>query len=252
MTSDIKIAVKENILKKTHIDDAKYKKMYEESIHNPEKFWAEQAERLTWFKKWDKVKETSFHKPVSIKWYVGGELNISYNCIDRHLPTKADKIAFIWEPDNPSTPAKKITYKELSVEVNRFANVLKKQGVKKGDRVTIYMPMIPEAVYSMLACTRIGAIHSVVFGGFAPDSIVDRINDGESHYVVTADEGYRGGKTIPLKKNMDVALEKTALVKKVIVVKNSGNPVTMKEGRDVWYQEEVKSVSDQCEPERMN
>lgn len=252
MTSNIKIPVKDNILKKTHIDEAKYKKMYEESINEPEKFWAQQAERLTWFKKWDKVKETSFHKPVGIKWYVGGELNVSYNCIDRHLPTKADKVAFIWEPDNPATPAKKITYKELSQNVNKFANVLKKQGVKKGDRVTIYMPMIPEAVYSMLACTRIGAIHSVVFGGFAPDSIVDRINDGDSHYVITADEGYRGGKTIALKKNMDVALDKTSKVKKVVVVKHTGNPVSMKEGRDVWYHEEIKTVSDVCEPEKMN
>lgn len=252
MTSNIKIPVKDNILKKTHIDEAKYKKMYAESINEPEKFWAKEAERITWFKKWDKVKETNFHKPVSIKWYVGAELNVSYNCVDRHLPTKADKVAFIWEPDNPATPAKKITYKELSVHVNKFANVLKKQGIKKGDTVTIYMPMIPEAVYAMLACTRIGAVHSVVFGGFAPDSIVDRANDGDSKFVITADEGYRGGKTIALKKNIDQALDKTPQVKKVIVVKHSGNPVTMKEGRDVWYHEEAKTVADFCEPERMS
>ncbi|MBL7545919.1 MAG: acetate--CoA ligase [Bdellovibrionaceae bacterium] len=246
------IAVKKNILEKTDMNWDQYEKQYRQSIEKPDDFWAAQAERITWFKKWNKVKETSFNKPVSIKWFLGGELNVSYNCIDRHLEKNADKVALIWEPDNPKTASRKITYKQLSVSVNRFANVLKNQGVKKGDRVTIYMPMIPETVFAMLACARIGAIHSVVFGGFAADSIKDRIIDAESHFFITADEGYRGGKTIPLKSNVDAALEKTNLIKKVLVVRHTGNNVTMKNGRDVWFHDEVTKVSDVCEPERMN
>jgi acetyl-CoA synthetase len=252
MTSEIKIPIKDHVLEYTHINKSKYKQMYDESLRDPEAFWGQQAEALTWYKKWDKVKDVSFLKPISIQWYLGGELNVSYNCIDRHLSTNANKIAFIWEPDNPHSPAKKISYRELSIQVNKFANVLKKQGVKKGDRVTIYLPMIPEAVYSMLACARIGAVHSVVFGGFAPDSIVDRINDGDSRFVITADEGFRGGKTTSLKKNMDKALEKTPQVKKVIVIQHSGNPVSMNPDRDVWYHQEAMVVDDYCEPERMN
>ena len=230
---------------------ADYKKLYEESIQNPEKFWTEQAEHLTWSKKWEQVKKTSFNKPVSIEWFRGGELNVSENCIDRHLPTRGDKVALIWEPDQPSTPVRKITYKELSLEVNRFAQVLKKMGVQKGDRVTIYMPMIPESVFAMLACTRIGAVHSVVFGGFAPDSIKDRIEDCDSHFVITADEARRGGKTVPLKKNIDEALNKTALVKKVLVIQNTSGVVSMKEERDFWYHEMVKGVPTECAPEKM-
>ncbi|MBN8537667.1 MAG: acetate--CoA ligase [Deltaproteobacteria bacterium] len=252
MTSDIKIPIKDHVLEYTHINKSKYKQMYDESLRDPEAFWGQQAVALSWYKKWDKVKDVSFLKPISIQWYLGGELNVSYNCIDRHLLTNANKIAFIWEPDNPHSPAKKISYRELSIQVNKFANVLKKQGVKKGDRVTIYLPMIPEAVYSMLACARIGAVHSVVFGGFAPDSIVDRINDGDSRFVITADEGFRGGKTTSLKKNIDKALEKTPQVKKVIVIQHSGNPVSMNPDRDVWYHQEAMVVDDYCEPERMN
>lgn len=252
MTSDIRIPIKDHVLEHTHIGKTQYKQMYEESLRDPEAFWGQQAEGLTWYKKWDKVKEVSFVKPISIQWYLGGELNVSYNCIDRHLLTRANKIAFIWEPDNPHSPAKNISYSELSIQVNKFANVLKKQGVKKGDRVTIYMPMIPEAIYSMLACARIGAVHSVVFGGFAPDSIVDRINDGDSRFVITADEGFRGGKTTSLKKNIDKALEKTPQVEKVIVIQHSGNPVSMNPDRDVWYHQEALLVEDYCEPEKMN
>lgn len=226
--------------------------MYEESIRDPEKFWAAQAERITWTKKWSQVKDVSFKSPVSIKWYIGGELNVSYNCIDRHLATRKDKVAIIWEPDNPHSPAKKITYEKLHEEVCRFANVLKKNGVKKGDCVTIYMPMIPEAAYAMLACARIGAMHSVVFGGFAPDSIADRIVDGGSKFVITADEGVRGGKPVPIKKNVDAALEKTPQIKKVIVVQHRSAPVQMKAGRDVWYHDEAKVVSTDCPPENMN
>lgn len=234
------------------INQQKYKEMYEASIKSPDKFWAEQAERLDWYKKWDKVKDTSFHKPVSIKWFQGGKLNVSVNCIDRHLAKRGDKVALIWEADKPETPSIKVTYKELSQHVNRFANVLKKMGVKKGDVVTIYMPMILEATYAMLACARIGAVHSVVFGGFAPDSIADRVNDGQCKFIITADAGYRGQKVIPLKENVDKAALKTPSLEKVLVVKYSGHAVEMKAGRDLWYHEAVKEVSDQCEPEQMD
>ncbi|MFM6927131.1 MAG: acetate--CoA ligase [Bdellovibrio sp.] len=234
------------------INKQKYEEMYEASINSPDKFWAEQAERLDWYKKWDKVKDTNFHKPVSIKWFQGGKLNVSVNCIDRHLAKRGDKVALIWEADKPETPSIKVTYKELSQHVNRFANVLKKMGVKKGDVVTIYMPMILEATYAMLACARIGAVHSVVFGGFAPDSIADRVNDGSCKFVITADAGYRGQKVIPLKENVDKAALKTPSLEKVLVVKYSGHAVEMKSGRDLWYHEVVQEVSDQCEPEQMD
>lgn len=238
--------------KNAFIDEAKYKSMYEKSVKDPEGFWGEQAERLTWFKKWTKVKDTSFKKPVSIKWFQGGKLNVSFNCIDRHLETKGDKVALVWEADNPATPSQKITYKQLHSHVCRFANILKKMGVKKGDVVTIYMPMIPEAVYAMLACTRIGAVHSVIFGGFAPESIADRMVDGQSEFVITADAGFRGSKTIPLKENIDKALVKVLNIKKTLVIKYAGTMVDMKPGRDLWYHDEVTQVSDQCEPEHMD
>jgi acetyl-CoA synthetase len=229
-----------------------YKKMYDESIRNPEAFWAEQAENLHWFKKWDKVKNTSFKSPVSIKWFEGGELNVSYNCIDRHLPTRGNKTAIIWESDDPQVPSKKVTYNELHQNVCKFANILKANGVKKGDRVTIYMPMIVEAAYAMLACTRIGAMHSVIFGGFAPDSIADRILNCDSEFVITADEGLRGSKIIPLKKNIDQALKKTPNVRKVLMVRHTGRPVNFEAGRDLWYHEELTKVNAECEPEKMN
>ncbi|NUN04832.1 MAG: acetate--CoA ligase [Bdellovibrio sp.] len=238
--------------KKALITESKYKSMYDESVKDPEGFWGKQAERLDWFTKWTKVKDTSFKKPVSIKWYTGGKLNVSYNCIDRHLKTRADKVAMLWEPDNPSVPVRKITYKELHQEVCRFANVLKKMGVKKGDVVTIYMPMIPETAFAMLACTRIGAVHSVIFGGFAPDSIADRVLDGESKFIVTADAGFRGSKLIALKENIDKALVKTPDVKNVLVVKYADNGVQMQAGRDVWYHDIKTQVSDQCEAEPMD
>jgi acetyl-CoA synthetase len=189
---------------------------------------------------------------VHIKWFEGGELNVSYNCIDRHLEKRGDKVALIWEADSPETPSKKVTYRELHQQVCQFANVLKKNGVKRGDRVTLYMPMILEAAYAMLACTRIGAIHSVIFGGFAPDSIADRILNCESDFVITADEGLRGTKTIPLKTNVDTALKRTPGVRKVLVVRHTGHKIAMQEGRDVWYHDEVKHVNAQCEPEKMN
>ena len=213
--------------------------------------WKQVADRLTWIKPWTQLKDVSFNIPVSIKWYADGQLNVAANCIDRHLSKNADKVAIIWEPDNPAEATKKITYKELHSHVNRMANVLKKHGVKKGDFVTIYLPMIPEAAYAMLACARIGAVHSVVFGGFSPGSLADRIHDCDSKIVITADEGYRGGKTVPLKKNVDEALTKVTSVEKVLVVKRTGGTVSRTD-KDLSYEEEIKTVSDECAPETMN
>src|SRR6478735_2600494 len=203
--------------KKAYLNDAKYKKMYAASIKDPDKFWGEQGKRIDWFKPYTKVRNASY-KPgkVSIKWFEDGTTNVAYNCVDRHLATRAKQTAIIWEGDDPSE-SKKITYGQLYTEVCKFANVLKAQGVKKGDRVTIYMPMIPEATYAMLACARLGAVHSIVFGGFSPDSLAGRIADATSDVVITADEGLRGGRKVPLKVNVDAAAEK-APVKTVIVV----------------------------------
>lgn len=242
-----------NILKNTHATTAQYEEMYARSISDPDGFWSEQAERLDWITPFTKVKNTTFEYPnVSIKWFEDGELNVCANCIDRHLDSLGDKPAIIWEPDEPTDPNRIISYNELHKEVSRFANVLKDLGVKKGDRVTIYMPMIPEAAFSMLACARIGAIHSVVFGGFSPDALMGRIVNCKSEFVITADEGRRAGKTIPLKANVDAALAKGGNVKNVLVVRNTGGEVGMVEGRDIWLDEAVKNVSDICEPEVMN
>ena len=237
--------------KRAYVDDAAYKKLYAESVKSPEKFWARQAKRIDWFKAPTKIKNTSFaYDDVSIKWFEDGILNVSVNCIDRHLKKRGNQVAIIWEGDDPYYD-KKITYNELYEQVCRFANVLKKNGAKKGDRVTIYMPMIPEAAYAMLACTRIGAVHSVVFGGFSPDSLAGRINDCDSKLIVTADEGLRGGKKVPLKHNTDEALKRCAGNEKVIVVRRTGGPITMEPGRDVWYHEEAAKVSAECKPEKM-
>ncbi len=221
----------------------KYEQLYKESVQNPEKFWAEQAEQLHWFEKWQTVKKTNFNKPVSIEWFLGAETNISYNCVDRHLEKNSEKVAFYWEPDTPTDPAKKITYRELYESVCRFTNILKTMGVKKGDRITIYMPMIPETIYAMLACTRIGAIHNLVFAGFSPDSLADRILDCDSEFILTADEGLRGGKPIPLKVNVDHALQRCPKVKKVLVTKRTGNPIPWNNSRDIWLHEEWTSAS---------
>ncbi len=238
--------------KRAHIDAAQYKKMYAASIRNPEVFWAEQGRRIDWFKPYTIVKNTSYAPGnVSIKWYEDGTTNVSYNCVDRHLADRADQVAIIWEGDDPKQ-SRKITYRELSAEVNRFANVLKAQGVKRGDCVTLYLPMIPEAAYAMLACTRIGAVHSIVFGGFSPDSLAGRVEDAQSAVIVTADEGLRGSKTVPLKANTDAACAKAPCVKSVIVVKRTGGKVAMTEGRDVWYHEAAAKVSAHCPPEEMN
>ncbi|WP_026617168.1 acetate--CoA ligase [Ensifer aridi] len=236
------------------IDRAKYEKWYEESVENPDNFWGKHGKRIDWFKPYTKVKNTSFEGKVSIKWFEDGITNVSYNCIDRHLKKRGNQVAIIWEGDNPYLD-KKITYNELYEQVCRLANVLKRNGVKKGDRVTIYMPMIPEASYAMLACARIGAIHSVVFGGFSPDALAGRIVDCESTFVITADEGMRGGKPIPLKDNTDKAIDMAArhnvIVKDVLVVRRTGGKTGWAPNRDHWYHEEIASVKAECKPEKM-
>jgi len=234
------------------IDDAKYKDMYARSVKDPDGFWAEQAKRLHWYRQPTKIKNASFAPGnVSIKWFEDGSLNCAYNCIDRHLEKRGDQTAIIWEGDDPKDD-KKISYRQMHAEVCRFANVLKAQGVKKGDRVTIYMPMIPEAAYAMLACARIGAVHSVIFGGFSPDSIAGRIEDCNSTIVVTADEGLRGGRKIPLKANVDAACEKAKGVTSIIVVKRTNAPVNMQAGRDAYYDDLAKNVPADCPCEEMN
>ena len=238
--------------KRAFVDDAKYKEMYAASIKDPNAFWAAQAKRIDWIKPFSKVKNTSYDPHnVSIKWFEDGTLNAAYNCVDRHLAKRGDQTAIIWEGDDPKDD-KKLTYKQLHAEVCKFANVLKARGVKKGDRVTIYMPMIPEAAISILACARIGAVHSVIFGGFSPDSIAGRIEDCKSTCVVTADEGLRGGRKIPLKANVDAACDKAGGVTSVIVVNRTNAPVNMKAGRDIYYDEIVKTVPAECPCEEMN
>jgi acetyl-CoA synthetase len=238
--------------KRALVDDAKYQEMYARSIKDPNGFWAEHAKRIDWIKPFTKVKNTTYDPHnVSIKWFEDGTLNACFNCVDRHLANRGDQVAILWEGDDPKDD-KTITYKQLHAEVCRFANVLKARGVKKGDRVTIYMPMIPEAAISILACARIGAIHSVIFGGFSPDSIAGRVEDCKSTVIVTADEGLRGGRKIPLKENVDAACEKVGGVESVIVVKRTNAPVKMKAGRDIYYDEIAKTVSADCPCEEMN
>ena len=232
------------------IDKNKYKEMYQESISNPEEFWRKMGNRIDWITPFSKVKDTSFsHDDVSIKWYEDGSLNVSYNCIDRHLEKNRDKVAIIWESDEPSL-SKNITYGELYKQVCRLSNIYKELGVNKGDRVILYMPMIPEAAYAMLACARIGAVHSVVFGGFSPEALASRITDCGASLVVTADEGPRGGKSVPLKENVNKALEISGDIK-TLVVKRTGANIYMKENRDFSYNEMVDLVSETNEPEEM-
>ena len=238
--------------KNSYVNQSSYEAKYKQSIDNNEKFWAEEGKRIHWFKPYTKTKEVTYStKKVSIKWFYDGTTNVSYNCIDRHLPKRAKQTAIIFEGDDPKE-SKNITYQELSDEVCKLANGLKEIGVKKGDRVTIYMPMVPEGVYAMLACTRIGAIHSVVFGGFSPDSIINRILDCKSEFVITADEGLRGQKVIPLKKNIEEALKKCPNVKKCIVLKRTGGSVPFDSKRDVWYHELTSKMPTTCKPEEMN
>jgi acetyl-CoA synthetase len=245
------IPVKPEMVSPAAVNTAEYHRLYSESVTNPDVFWAKQAERLEWFSKWHTVKNTSFLEGVRIRWFEGGKINVSVNCVDRHLRYKADQAAIIWEADDPKQ-SKIITYRELHGEVCRLANVLKSKGVKKGDRVTIYLPMIPEAAYAMLACARIGAVHSVVFGGFSSESLKGRIEDCASKLVITADEGMRGGKTVPLKENVDKACASLDFVETILVVKRTGGKVAWNAQRDCWYHEEKSTVAEQCEPEIMD
>ena len=240
------------VVKNALIDNAGYQKMYDASVADPEAFWAEHGKRIDWIKPYTKVENVSYDaKDLSIKWYEDGTLNAAANCLDRHLAERGDQTAIIFEGDEPSD-SRHITYRELHEEVSKFANVLKARGVKKGDRVTIYMPMIPEAAVAMLATARIGAIHSVVFGGFSPDALAGRIIDCDSSVVITADEGVRGGRSIPLKANTDAALENCPMCKTSIVVRRTGGDINWVEGRDFWYHEEMAKASSDCPPAEMN
>lgn len=240
--------VPEDFKKKTLIDNERYKSMYDASINNPDEFWSEQANQfLTWQKPWTQVTRSDLRKG-KVEWFIDGKLNVSVNCIDRHLPARANQVAIIWEGDNPAED-KHITYAELHREVNKLANALRARGVKKGDRVCIYMPMIPEATYAMLACTRIGAVHSIVFGGFSPDALKDRIQNAGCEVLITADEGLRGGKRVPLKKNADAALAHCPEVHTNIVVRRTGGDVVWNDAKDVWYHELVAEQAEFCEPE---
>jgi acetyl-CoA synthetase len=240
-----------NIAERALINPAKYDAMYRQSVTDNAGFWAEQGKRINWIKPYTKVKDVDYTGDVRIRWYYDGTLNVAANCIDRHLPQRAAQTAIIWEGDDPSV-SKHITYQELSDHVGRMGNILRAKGVKKGDRVTIYMPMIPEAAYAMLACARIGAVHSIVFGGFSPDSLAGRIVDCDSKFVITADEGLRGGKKVPLKANVDAALKQCPGVTDVLVVRHTGGSIHMQAGRDHWLHEEAVKVGVECKPEEMN
>jgi acetyl-CoA synthetase len=239
------------VAERAWVNKAQYEKRYAQSLKDPEGFWREEAKRLHWTKAPTKIKNASFTGDVKIRWFEDGTLNAAYNCVDRHLELRADQTAILWEGDSPDEQ-RHVSYSELHEAVCRLANVLKSKGVKKGDRVTIYMPMIPEAAFAMLACARIGAIHSVVFGGFSPDSLQGRIQDCKSDYLITADEGLRGGRKVPLKANADEALKACPNVKTVIVVRRTGGKVGWQEGRDVWYHEAMAAVSKDCPPAEMN
>ena len=244
--------IKDNWVKEAKINKEEYSLIYKESVDDNENFWRKHAERIDWFKKFSKVKDVKYSKEeVSIKWFEDGNLNVSYNCIDRHVKKNPDSTAIIWEGDDPKD-SKKISYKELLNNVCRTANALKRIGVKKGDRVTIYLTMIPELAFVMLACARIGAVHSIIFGGFSAESIAGRIKDCNSEFIVTADEGIRGGKIIPLKNTTDKALESCPDVKKCLVVRRTNNKVSFDENRDIYLDELIKEVDDYCEPEVMN
>ncbi|QIE89895.1 acetate--CoA ligase [Pseudomonas nitroreducens] len=243
--------VPEAVRKRAYLDNDAYQRLYQQSVDDPHTFWGEQAKTfLDWFKPWHSVHHGDLAKGQAT-WFKGGELNVTYNCIDRHLEQRAEQVAIIWEGDNPAESAN-ITYRKLHSHVCRLANVLKSRGVGKGDRVCIYMPMIPEAAYAMLACARIGAIHSVVFGGFSPDALRDRINDADCRTVITADEGVRGGKYVPLKKNVEKALADCPNVSTVVVVERTQGEIPWVEGRDLWYHEALREASEDCAPEPMD
>src|SRR5688572_33064389 len=228
-----------------------YQEHYKKSVENPEAFWEEVATNFLWRKKWNKVLEWDFQKP-EVKWFIGGKLNITENCIDRHLPARANQVAIIWEPNDPKDEAKKITYQTLYDEVCKVANMLKANGIKKGDRVCIYMPMVPELAYAVLGCARIGAVHSVVFAGFSAGSLVDRINDSGCKLVLTADGTVRGDKKIELKAIVDEALEKCPTVVRTIVLSRTNKTPSMKAERDVWWHDEIRNVDGHCPAEEMD
>ncbi len=243
--------VPDAVRQRAHLNDDAYQRLYRQSIEEPERFWSEQARTfLHWFKPWDRVHRSDMQSGHAA-WFEGGQLNVAYNCIDRHLPERAEQTAILWEGDDPSESAQ-ITYRKLHHHVCRLANVMKSRGVGKGDRVCIYMPMIPETAYAMLACARIGAVHTVVFGGFSPDALRDRINDADCSLVITADEGVRGGKYVPLKENVDKALERCPQVGSVIVVQRTEAPIAWVEGRDLWYHEALHGIDPHCDPEPMD
>ena len=240
--------------RRAYVDDDKYQVMYEESIRNPEVFWRKHGDRLDWFTPFTRVKNATFGPgDISIRWFEDGVTNVAYNCVDRHLESRGEQVAIIWEGDDPSE-SKRITYRQLHREVCRMANVLRNRGVKRGDRVTIYLPMIPEAAYAMLACARLGAIHSVVFGGFSPDSLATRSEDAGSRIIITADEGLRGGRKVPLKTNVDASIERlgAGAVDHVVVVRRTGTPINMVAGRDIYYDVAAAQVTDDCPCENMN
>ncbi|MBI5119488.1 MAG: acetate--CoA ligase [Rhodospirillales bacterium] len=252
MSDNTLFPVSPEAAKRALIDLPKYKSMYEQSVKDPNAFWSQEGKRLDWIKPYTQIKDVSFDPhDVHIKWFHDGTLNASANCLDRHLAKRGDQTAIIWEGDDPNESAH-ITYRDLHERVCRLANAMKAEGVKKGDRVTIYLPMIPEAAVAMLACARIGAIHSVVFGGFSPDSLSNRIQDCDSNMLITSDEGLRGGRKVPLKANADKALESCPSIKSVIVVKRTGGNVAMKAGRDVWYHDVCAAASADCPPAELN
>jgi len=239
------------LAKSAHLDREGYEAMYKRSLEDPENFWAEQAERLHWFKRWDKIDGSDLNKG-EIRWFEGGRINAAYNCLDRHLEKRGDQTAIIWEPDGPDDQAQHITYRDLHERVSRFANALKERGVDTGDRVCIYLPMIPEAAVAMLACARIGAIHSVVFGGFSPQALEDRILDSDCRVLITADESVRGGRNFPLKANADQALKKCPNVHTTFVVQRTGGKIDWDDKRDVWYHEATQAASAECPAEEMD
>jgi acetyl-CoA synthetase len=250
MTDDTRIPVKPEIAKGTWVDAARFQAMTEDAARDPDGFWKQEAQRIAWMTPPTRIKNTSFEGDVQIKWFEDGVLNASVSCLDRHLETRGDQVALIWEGDDPNSDAK-VTYRDLHARVCRLANAMKALGVKKGDRVTLYLPMIVESAVAMLACARIGAVHSVVFGGFSPDSLASRLVDCESTLLITADEGRRGGRKVALKTNADEALKAAPGVKNVIVVKNTGGDVPMQEGRDLWYHEVTEAAPQDCAPEPM-
>jgi acetyl-CoA synthetase len=251
MPDDALIAIKPEIARASRVDEARYRTMYAEAARNPEGFWRDEMKRVAWMREPTKIKEVDYHGDVTIKWFEDGELNASVSCLDRHLAARGDQVAIIWEGDDPSADAK-VTYRELHARVCQLANAMRKLGVQKGDRVTIYLPMIVEAAVAMLACARIGAIHSIVFGGFSPDSLASRVQDCDSTLIVTADEGRRGGRKVPLKANADEAMLSCPSVKHVIVCKNTGGAIDMQAGRDHWWDALCDGEPTTCEPERMN